>query len=91
MRWFDIPLYLLRPMIDAIPRLIAEESLIAVERAQVGSGQMKREDASKVLRAWQRITDPAPRERRAVSQDEIRQMFSGLPGVQVIREPARGS
>lgn len=88
MRWFDIPLYALRSLIEAIPRLTAEESLMTVERAQVASGNMKREDASRIIRGWQRIADPTPQKRREVSQQEIAAAFGGLPGIEMIIEPA---
>jgi hypothetical protein len=50
-----------------LPRLEAEESLLAVQRGLVGSAALKRETASGVVREWQRTAAPAgtqPRARR---------------------------
>jgi hypothetical protein len=88
MKWFDLPLYLLLPMLGAIPRITAEESLLAVQQAQVGGGNLKKEDATKVIRRWEQTAAMKPASRRKASAQEIRSLFSGLPGVEVITERA---
>lgn len=49
---FELPWALVEAHLEAIPRLRAEESLIAATRVALGSGTLKRADASAVHRAW---------------------------------------
>lgn len=48
------PLALLRASMHMLPRLEAEESILAANRVAMGSGAMKPEDAQRVARGWER-------------------------------------
>lgn len=49
------PIAIVRACLAMLPRLEAEESLLASTRARVGSGMLAAEDAQKVTRAWARV------------------------------------
>ena len=52
-----MPMPLVAAHIDAMPHLIAEESLRAVERVAIGSGRVKRGTARAVTGRWQRLAN----------------------------------
>jgi hypothetical protein len=48
------PLAVVRACLDMLPRLEAEESILAVNRTAVGSGTARRDRAQQVTRSWER-------------------------------------
>lgn len=52
-----MPTPLLGAHIDAMPHLLAEESLRAVERVAIGGGRVKRGTARAVTGRWQRLAN----------------------------------
>ena len=50
-----LPLGTVSPIREMLPRLIAEESLIAMQRVAMGSGNMKEQDAKRIGQTWERM------------------------------------
>jgi hypothetical protein len=49
-----MPTNQVRAFIDQMDSILAEEALIQVERQQVGSGMMKKQDADRALNNWRK-------------------------------------
>jgi hypothetical protein len=65
-----------------LPRLQAEESLLASTRASVGSGFMASDDARRIMSTWERTANPErPRAQKATPEDMARM------GIQVVHVP----
>lgn len=47
--------------INALPRLQAEEVLIAIQVAQMGGGLLEKRDQQRILQRWRRVAEVAPR------------------------------
>jgi hypothetical protein len=52
MKWFDMPLAVIRAFVAMLPRLEAEEALKTAQRVSVGTGATKNGRA--VIRGWER-------------------------------------
>ena len=49
-----MPSWLLRAYEEAIPKLVARESLLATNIASIGAGNMKKADRTRVISSWRR-------------------------------------
>lgn len=79
-----MPVPLLNAYTEQLPGLMAEESLMAVERGLVASGRLKRGVARQLVGAWQRQTDrPQPVLRPKTREAYDAQM--GMAGIAVRR------
>lgn len=84
----SMPVPLLNAYASLLPRLVAEESLVAAERIAVGSGTLRPHARRQLLTSWERQTDRlAPRIRpRDRASFEAQMAMAGIP---VKREPKR--
>lgn len=73
-----MPPALLNAYIAALPRLTAEESLLAAERVAVGTGSLRRGQARRVAQAWQRATDQQTPRVRARGAAEYAAQMAGM-------------
>jgi hypothetical protein len=80
--WTGVPRRVLRIFAAMIPRLTAEESLLAAERIAVGVGRLPRHDARALVSRWQRAAR-AGRERA----QPITPVLLAASGIRVVREP----
>jgi hypothetical protein len=72
MHWLTrVPLAVVRAYLPLLPRLQAEESLLASQRTAVGSGSLKREQARAVTGGWSRLVDAGVTPARPASRHEL--------------------
>lgn len=74
------PIAVIRSSAAMMPRLEAEESLLAAQRASVGSGTLKADDAKAIVRRW---TEAARPDRRPQAADPGALAAIGI-GVQAV-------
>lgn len=74
---------ILRACLAMLPRLHAEECLVASLTVSLGTGAMAKEDAQRVQRQWREIARPDEPVRRIIAPDGA---FESL-GIKVVREP----
>lgn len=61
MTWLaETPDPLVQAHIAMLPRLQAEESLLAVKRAQIGSGLLEAAQQRSTFAAWEQLASPTP-------------------------------
>lgn len=73
-----MPPAMLNAYIDALPRLTAEESLLASERVAVGSGSLKRFVARRIQSGWIRQADQRRPTMRASGPAEYRAQMAAV-------------
>lgn len=85
----ETPIVLVQAAVRNLPRLEAEESLLAATRASVGSGWMKRDDARAITTRWERVAHPVRhRGRRSPTNlGALAQMGFGVARVPVTSRP----
>jgi hypothetical protein len=67
--------------------LLAEESLREVERTVIGTGNLKKSEAGRIIRDWQRVVrraHAAAEKRHVVNKETRRQLFNAL-GVKTVK------
>jgi hypothetical protein len=74
----------LRLYLEAIPGLIARESMAAVRVVQVGSGQLKKDAAQRIVRGW--VRDAQGGRGRARARPATPEMLRAM-GIGVMQKP----
>ena len=81
----------LRPYVEALPRLQAEESLTHVAEHAIGSGVASKEQQRRVLGAWRKAAQQAPDRRRVPGETRAIQLASiGIGVVKVRKDKGSG-
>ena len=81
-----MPTPLLNAYSAQLPRLRAEESLLAAERTAVGTGSLKKGEGRRILAGWQRQTDQRPPVVRPRTREQYRAHMAGLGvGVKTVK------
>jgi hypothetical protein len=75
----ETPLAIVRASSRMLPRLEAEESLLATQRTAVGTGSLSKDDRQAVVRRWARQVDiPATQAVRTKDPGALAAMGIGL-------------
>jgi hypothetical protein len=88
MSWLiDTPIAMVNACLRMLPRLKAEENLVAVHVGAIGAGTLEKEARSKILRGWESAvhgvtarSKPAP----------LTPALAAAMGIQVVIEEAKG-
>lgn len=80
--WLRIPLVLVRSFLENMPGVEAGDALLQTTIAQIGSGNVKKNDVQRQTKKWQRLAHGGPRVIRAASEEEKIAMLQGA-GIQV--------
>lgn len=83
--WARIPLGLIRPCVESLPGLMAEESFLEVERIALGSGTLKKDDSQRIVERWQNALtagEDAPKG-KTMSDQELASMGLGVRKVKL--------
>ena len=73
-----LPVGLFRRYVEMLPRLIAEESLTAMQRVAMGSGNMKEQDAKRIGQSWERMANPKPEAFQKTKADPAAMAAAGI-------------
>lgn len=81
-----MPVPLLSAYIDNLPRLTAEESLVAAERIAVGTGSLRKGQGKQIAGQWQRATGQTRQVLKPSSKEAYRaQMAMAGIGVKLVK------
>ena len=58
----SLPVGIFGVYLNMLPRLVAEESMLAVQRVAMGSGTLEEQTAKRIRRAWDEMANTGPRE-----------------------------
>jgi hypothetical protein len=85
----ETPAAVLRACYQMIPRLQAEESLLAAQRVGLGSGSYKKEDARRIVREWQRSARPKGQSLRPATAASVWGGLLEMMGDRIVRVPTK--
>ena len=81
----SLPVGIFRAYVEMLPRLTAEESMLAAQRVAMGSGTIDESASKRIRRAWEELSNPRPRDSKGSKGQRFDRSAMARAGIKVVK------